>query len=277
MPNLNEQISIGGRENLLNFMNQSQGDLGQAPGLGQLLQLLQSLQGERAQLGQRMQAPMSATPEQQALAHQAAFQPLEGLRPTLDAALLQAANAATSRGLGRGSISAALQAQAVPQIMGPALANAQGLESQMLLDIPFRERQMQGQFGLQSLGLGGELAGQQMGLRQSVFANLAQAIEQSRAERGFKSQQNQQGGFGRALGGLAGGLLGSFLGPVGAGLGAGLGKRLFSSGSQAGNGAFASGGAADTGAEYYWGPNPQGNYLSGGPANLMADYYASRP
>jgi hypothetical protein len=139
--------------------------------------------------------------------------------------------------------------------MGPALANAQGLESQLLLDIPFRERQFQGQFGLQSLGLGGQFAGQQGDLRQSIFANLAQAIEQSRAERGFKAQQNaQKGGLGRALGGIAGMALGSFLGPVGGAIGGSVGGRLFGSGSQAGTSPYAaSGGQANPSADYYWG------------------------
>lgn len=247
---LNEDISIGGRANLNSFLQSSQQGANQAPGIMQLMQLLQGLQGERGALGQQISGITSASPEVQQLAHQAAFAPVEGLRSQLDAALLQAANSASSRGLGRGSISAALQAQAVPQVMGPALANAQGLESQLLLDIPFRERQFQGQFGLQSLGLGGQFAGQQMGLRDMAFANLSRSIEQGLQERQFK--HGQGGGIGRALGGILGAGLGMFTGGLGSSLGRGLGGML--GGIDGGGTQYAaSGGRADTSADYYWG------------------------
>src|SRR3990172_3410214 len=132
---LAQNLTIGSKELLQGFMNRADIGAGQLPDLASLLQMIQGLQQERMGL----QGITQATPEIQGLARQAAFAPLQGLRTQLDQALLQAANAASSRGLGRGSISAALQAQAVPQIMEPALARAQGLESQLLLDLPFRE------------------------------------------------------------------------------------------------------------------------------------------
>lgn len=205
---------------LFELLGQSRHDLSQIPGIESIFAQLAQLQEERQGLNQIT----SASPEVQALARQAAFAPLEGLRTSLDSALLQAANSASGRGLGRGSISAALQAQAVPQIMEPAMARAQGLESQLLLDIPFRERA----FGLESLGAGQNILGQLMQQRQMPFANLAQALESTMQERQHDFQKKQaRGGAGRLIGGLLGAGLGAFTGGIGAGVGGFLGNKLF--------------------------------------------------
>lgn len=215
------------RGGLFELLGGARHDLSQIPGLDQFFAQLAALQGERQGLNQIT----SASPEVQALARQAAFAPLEGLQTSLDSALLQAANAASSRGLGRGSISAALQAQAVPQIMGPALARAQGLESQLLLDIPFRERA----FGLESLGAGQNLLGMGLQGRQSTFANLAQALESSMQERQHDFQKKQaRRGPGQLLGGLLGAGLGAFTGGIGSVLGAGIGRSILGGGGGGG-------------------------------------------
>lgn len=212
----------------------------EAPGIGQLqggfqglLQLLQQLEQERGRAGQIT----SATPEIQGLAQQAAFAPLQGMQPFLQEGLLQAQQFGARRGLGQGSIAAAQQARAIPQIMGPALAQAQGRFSELLLELPLRERQL----ALQSVGLGGELAGQQAGvigqqagLRESAFNQLLSA--QARGQEEAQLQRSRRGGLGRLLGGLGGALAGGFLGPVGAALGGRIGGMLGGGGGGGGGG-----------------------------------------
>jgi hypothetical protein len=216
---LERQVDTSAREGL----SAAQQGLSEAPSQQELVQLFRQLfqqTGGLQQERQRLSEISPASLQVQQLARQAAFAPVEGLRTFLDDALTQAAQPAQSRGVGRSSISAALQARAVPQIMGPALAQAQGLESQLLLDIPFRERQ----FGLQSVGLGGQLNqlqggfGEALGgLRESAFVNLQR--QSAFANQIAQQRRQQHGGFFRALAGVAGLAAGSFLGPIGGAIG----------------------------------------------------------
>lgn len=240
-------------------LGQAEGAFGQAPGVDQigggmeqLLQLLRSLEAERGRVGQI--GPASS--QVQSIAHQAAFAPLQGMQPFLEQALTQASQAAGRRGLGRGSIQAALQAQAIPQIMAPALANAQGRYSELLLEVPFRERQQ----ALQSIGLGGQLAGQQgqvfgqqQQLRESAFNQLLQA--QASAQQEAQLQRQRRGGLGRTLGSLGGMVAGGFLGPLGGALGSRLGSSLFGGGGGEQVGSFGQGslGSMPTGQGQYGG------------------------
>lgn len=202
----------------------TQNEYNQTQGLGQISQQYGGLESERQRLMQErmgINQISQASPELQQLAQQAAYAPIQGMQPYLQDALMQAGNTAASRGLGRSTISAALQAQAVPRIMQPALAQAQGQYSQALLDLPFQERQLR----MQSLGQGMELnqlgmqnAQGQQNLRMSAFDMLQHA--QSSAQAQLEFQKSQKGsGFGRALAGIGGALAGSFLGPIGGAIG----------------------------------------------------------
>jgi len=211
---------------------------GQAPSIESMNRMLQNLESERNRLSAErrgLSRISAADPEIQRLAHQAAFAPIAGARGALDEALSFAASRSASRGLGRSSIAAANQALALRQILNPLIAQATGLESQLLLDVPFRERQ----FGLQSAGLGSQILGQgfqfqqgAQGLRESAFTQLQRAISQGAAEREFQLEQKSRRGFrpvGRALGGIAGAGLSAFTGGLG-GLALSGAKSLFSGG-----------------------------------------------
>lgn len=203
---------------------------GQTQGLGQISQQWSGLEQERQGLMSERQGINQINqmdPALQQLAQNAAYAPLQGMQPALQDALLQAGNAAAGRGLGRSTISAALQAQAVPRIMQPVLAQAQGQYSQALLDLPFQERQLR----MQSLGQGMDInqlgmrnAIGQQGLRESAFDMLQRA--QSSAQAQLEFQKSQKGGMARGLLGLAGGIAGQFLGPIGGAVGAKIGDAI---------------------------------------------------
>lgn len=225
--------------------------------ISQLLQMLmgggQGLQGLMQQL-QGLQGMPTATPEIQQYAQQAAFAPLQGLQPALQDALLQAANSANQRGLAGGSsIAAAMQAQAVPRIMGPAFAQAQGRMGELLLQLPLQQRQLalQGiQTGQGLIGTGMQGAQAQQGLRESAFNQLQQALSRAASERDWQKQAKGQGGLLRKLlGGALGAALsfipgvGPIIGPVVGGAVAGGGGGGVGGAAQGLMGLFGGGGA----------------------------------
>ena len=162
-----------------------------SPTIGGMAQLLRQLLQER----QGLQGITQASPQIQGLARQAAFAPVQAVHSQLGGVLQQALEQASARGIPYSTILGGLQGQGIQQLMAPALAQAQGTYAQSLLDLPFRERQ----FGLQSIGLGQSLAGQQQGLRESAFNQLQQALA-----RGQFQQQQRSGAGRRFLGGALG-------------------------------------------------------------------------
>ena len=189
--------------------------LAEAPDMASIMELLNQLPGIYQGLEAERQGIMGrfgpTDPNTQRLAQQAAFAPIEGMRPYLERALSQAANQAGARGMPQSSISAALQAQAIPQIMEPALAQARGQYSQNLLDLPFRQAAL----GLESVGMGANLsgilsgaAGQRAGLRSQAFADLGQAMSHAQMAQQLAKERSQSG-FWKSMGGLLGGLGGA--------------------------------------------------------------------
>jgi hypothetical protein len=173
-------------------------------------------------------------PQMVEFARQAAFEPLKGLDPFIRERATQLGDVAASRGLGRSSVSAAMQARALPQILGPAAAQAQGQFAQNILGLRQQgfQEQLQG-IGAQSglLGQRAGIAGQRQGLRESAFSQLMRATHSAQAEREFQTQQKQQGGF---LKKLLGGAASAFLGPIAGAAGGAIGG-LFGGGGGGGD------------------------------------------
>jgi len=231
------QLTQGGLERAGGFQG-----FESSPQIQQLTQLLQQLMQERQGLVgqlQGLQGLPQVTPEIQQYAQQAAFAPLQGLQPALQDALLQASNAANQRGLSRSSIAAAMQAQAVPRVMGPAFAQAQGRMGELLMQIPLQQRQLmlQGiQTGQGLFGAGLQGAGAQQGLRESAFNQLQQALSRAAAERDYQKQQKSQGGLLRKILGAGLGTALSFIPGVGPFLGPAVGGAVAGGGDGRGGG-----------------------------------------
>jgi hypothetical protein len=207
-----QQAGAGAQAGINQFMGGGLLGMQQAP---EIAQILAALQGP--------------TSQDVGLAQQATFGGItQGMMPQIQQALQAMREGAASSGISNSTISAAGQAQVLPQLLAPALGQAQRNYAGLLTQLPFQRAQALS------------------GVRGQAHTQLAAALERDLSERSRnvtstsktteRTYKKSQPLWKKILGGGLGMLAGGFLGPLGGMVAGKLAGGLLGGGGDSGGG-----------------------------------------